>query len=457
MRVVLEVTDGPQKGMRFVFEEHRTFVVGRSVRAHFQIPDDGQFSRHHFMVEVNPPTCFLRDLKSLNGTHVNGEKVEQARLADGDEIRGGQTRLKVHIEEKPEARGQRPEASRPVPDARRPTPDARLMGTILAGRRGELRCACCGEPAEDSVLRDLAHTGMVTYVCPKCKQERWDPRQPIPGFELIAAAGEGALGPVYKARRTADGRVVLLKVIAPRIEHYQEAAKLFFREMHLTARLTHPNIVPVVEMGQAGRDLWIATDFVEGVDAAHLAAQLGGRVPLRDAVDIVVQVLDALDYAHSLNLVHRDVKPSNIMVSGAPGSYMARLADFGLVRNIDDAGLSGITREGDVRGTVPFMPPEQVLDCRFVKPAGDIYQAGATLYYLLTGEFAHDFDAPDRHGRPKDPFNVILEDPIVPIERRNPSVPPAVRAVVEGALRHDPEDRFASAAEMAEALRSAVR
>jgi len=127
-----------------------------------------------------------------------------------------------------------------------------------------------------------------------------------------------------------------------------------------------------------------------------------------------------------------------------------------LIRHMDEAGLSGITREGQCRGTVPFMPPEQVIDSRFTKPAGDLYSAAATLYWLLTGEFAHDFEARDRRGEIKDPFVVVLEDPIVPICQRNRQVPPRLAQAIEKALAREPEDRFATAAEMARALRAAV-
>ena len=179
-------------------------------------------------------------------------------------------------------------------------------------------------------------------------------------------------------------------------------------------------------------------------------------MPLSDAVDIICQTLEVLEYAHGQNLVHRDVKPSNILVTGQRGSYQARLADFGLTRNMDEAGVSGITREGDVRGTVPFMPPEQVLDCRFVRPAGDIYAAGATLYWLLTGELVRDFEACDARGEVKDPYMIILgDDPVVPIQKRDPSIPKPVVTIIETALADEPEDRFETAVEMGRELRRA--
>ncbi len=126
------------------------------------------------------------------------------------------------------------------------------------------------------------------------------------------------------------------------------------------------------------------------------------------------------------------------------------------MKNMDEAGVSGITRKGEVRGTVPFMPPEQVLDCRFVRPAGDIYSAGATLYWLLTGEFVHDFEARDPRGEPMDPYLIILDGPIVPICQRDPAVPEPLAEVIETALADEPEDRYETAAETARALQRAL-
>jgi len=265
--------------------------------------------------------------------------------------------------------------------------------------------------------------------------------------------GRGALGPVYKARRVSTGTLAALKVLMPELATNPQGVQLFLREMQLAAKLRHPQIVPLIEIGQAGKHLWIASELVDGVDARELAHRRGGKLPASDAVDILCQTLKALQYAHDQNLVHRDVKPPNILVTGKPGSYHARLADFGLLRNMDEAGLSGITREGQVRGIVPFMPPEQVLDSRFFKPAGDIYAAGATLYWLLTGEFVRDFEARDARGEIKDPYLIILDDPIVPIRQRLPSIPKALADAIEKALEYDPEHRFATADEMASVLR----
>ena len=349
---------------------------------------------------------------------------------------------------------------RPTSDA---PPDAD-WDTRVFGRapgtpaRQSLRCGICGEPATDTHLNGLADTRLLAYVCAKHMKENRDPDQPVPNYQKLALLQRGELGPVYKARRNSTGKLVILKVLAPRLVDVAPAVKLFLRQMQITAQLNHPRIVPVVEMGQAGPDLWVASEFVDGVDARALAERNGHKLPLEDAVAITLQVLEALDYAHGRNLVHRDVKPSNILVTGKPGLYEALLSDFGLAKNTDEAGMSNFTPQGQIRGTIPFMPPEQIEDCRFVKPAGDLYAAAASLYWMLTGQFVRDFEALDRRGERRDPYDIILNDPIISLrdERRNPSVPEPVTRVVETALAREPEDRPESAGEMARALRKAV-
>jgi serine/threonine-protein kinase len=467
MRVILEVIEGPQKGEQFVFDRHEAFVVGRkkNERVQFRIPDDRYFSRIHMLIEASPPRCFVRDLGSRNGTYVNEnpDRIREAELHDGDSIRGGRTILRVRIDQTAEA----PASLKPPaqPPAVPPEPDqAEVSGwdTVVFGKRAQdggrrpLACAMCHKPPDDPQLAALVETTSIAYVCPECRAKHRSPQCPVPNYEKLATLAQGGLGPVYKARRVSSGKLVVLKLLAPEVAAEPGAAPLFLRQMLLSARLRHPCIVPVVEMGQAGDDLWIASEYVEGVDARELARRRGGALPPADAVHVVCQALDALEYAHGLNLVHRDVKPSNILVSGEPGGYTARLADFGLLRNMDEAGVSGITRKGDVRGTLPFMPPEQLLDCRFVKAAGDIYAAGATLYWLLTGEFTKDFDVCDERGERKDPYLIILEDPIVPIRERQPSVPEPLARAIQTALAQEPEDRFSTAGEMAMALRAAL-
>ena len=166
---------------------------------------------------------------------------------------------------------------------------------------------------------------------------------------------------------------------------------------------------------------------------------------------MINQVLAALQYAHSRSLVHRDIKPGNILIARDGQTLSAKLADFGVAKHYTNAGFSQITRAGDVVGSLPYMPPEQFLNSREARPSCDLYAAGAALYHWLTDHTPHDFPA----GRSQ--FLVVLEDAPVPIATRLPETPPALAAFLDRALARQPEHRFASADEMRHALKMALR
>ena len=160
------------------------------------------------------------------------------------------------------------------------------------------------------------------------------------------------------------------------------------------------------------------------------------------------QVLKGLEEAHRQGFVHRDIKPENILIGKTPNGLVAKISDFGLAKSFRSLGLSGLTFSGEMRGTVPFMPPEQILDFKTVTPAGDLYATAATLYYLLTSKFIYDIISDGG-----DLIRTLLEEPHVPVRRRRPDVPVALAEVLQRCLSREPKDRFPNAAEMRRALR----
>jgi serine/threonine-protein kinase len=161
----------------------------------------------------------------------------------------------------------------------------------------------------------------------------------------------------------------------------------------------------------------------------------------------VCQALEGLDYAHSLGFVHRDVKPSNLLVSQQGSNVWAKVADFGLAKSFEQAGFSGLTRSDQVVGTIAFMAPEQALAARYARPSVDIYASGATLYYLLSGRVPHEF------ARGRDPLVAIREDEPVRLECRCADLPAGLAEVVHRALAKEPPGRFPTAKALHRALR----
>ncbi len=431
MRVTLRVLEGPYRGREFTFDHHDTFLIGRSDNAHLYLPDDRFFSRHHCLLEIAPPRCFLRDLGSTNGTFVNGQKVSEVFLRNGDRIQGGQTVLEVQV------------VSDPIETTVSDSPT--LAGPVTV----TVECTNCGRLDRVEASPDEK----LTFICEDCREELKHRPPPVPGYETIRMLGRGGMGCVVLARDQTDGNSVAIKTLLPEVAVADKSLRRFMREIEVAAALDHPNIVRFIKSGTHNGAIYLVTEYVEGSDAARMADAQGGRLPFRDAIQIISQALDALAYAHGHGYIHRDIKESNILIAGTPPNFTAKLTDFGLARSFTQTGMSGITMAGDMAGTFAYMPPEQIRDFRNVRPTADIYAIGMTAYSLLAGDIALNLGP---SGDIAGTVRAIFEGQIVPLRSRVPDVPPQLAEVIERALVKDPEHRWQSAAAMRTALSHAL-
>jgi serine/threonine-protein kinase len=257
------------------------------------------------------------------------------------------------------------------------------------------------------------------------------------------------MGCVTLARNEKTGRSVAIKTLLPEVAVTDQALKRFMREIEVAAALDHPNIVRFLESGTNNGAVYLVSEFVEGSDAARLADAQGGRLPYAQAIDIAGQSLDGLAYAHDKGYIHRDIKESNILISGTAPNMVAKLTDFGLAKSFTQSGMSGITMAGDMAGTFAYMPPEQIKDFRNVRPTSDIYALGMTAYSLLAGDTALDLGP---RGDMAGTVRAIFEGQIIPLRQRAPDVPQRVAEVIERALQKEPANRWQSAAAMRNAL-----
>ncbi len=434
MRVTLHVVAGPQTGRVFTFDQHETFMIGRSEDAHFCLPHDRFFSRHHCILEIAPPQCFLRDLGSTNGTFVNGIRVETAHLKNGDRIQGGETVLEVEVAS---------DGAEIIPMIQRGV--SRTEPSLIT-----IQCLNCGVPAEAEASHPDAK---LSYVCDDCREKLKKNPQPIPKYQMLRVLGQGGMGSVMLARAESDGRAVAIKTLLPEVAVSDQSLKRFMREIEVASSLRHKNIVSYIEHGTHNGIVYLVTEYVSGMDAAKLAKTRGGKLNFKEVVKIIEQTLAALDFAHGLGFVHRDIKEQNILVDGKYPNYTAKLTDFGLSKSYKQTGMSGVTMVGDVAGTIAYMPPEQVRDFKEVRPPSDIYAVGMTAYSLITG--AHALDISPKAGI-SETVKAIFEKPIIPISTRVPEVPIKVSAVIETALAKQIELRWRTAGEMREALLRAI-
>ncbi|MEM7558360.1 MAG: protein kinase [Planctomycetota bacterium] len=271
-----------------------------------------------------------------------------------------------------------------------------------------------------------------------------------PRYEVLSLIGRGGMGDVYKARHRKMDRTVALKVINRQVVRKQEAIDRFHREVKTAAKLSHPNIVTSHDADQAGEFHFLAMEYVDGIDLAQTIKQRGA-LPITEACDYVRQAAIGLQYAHERGMVHRDIKPHNLIVTE---DGTVKILDFGLASlapanvlegEIDDSH-SDLTVAGAIMGTPDFISPEQASYARLADTRSDIYSLGATLYFLLSGRVPFD-EGSVMH---KLKSHAELEPESLSLMRGD--LPESLLTIVSRMMAKDPADRYQSAEEVATAL-----
>ncbi|HEX3658583.1 MAG TPA: protein kinase [Pirellulales bacterium] len=507
-KVILEISNGPMAGRQFVYEDRTTCIMGRASDCEPRLlakpatpgaPENRGISRHHCLLDINPPDVRIRDFGSLNGTYVNGRKIGQREqheqpggifpehdATDGDQIRVGNLRLVVHVHvpitcgqceaEIPEAELQPADGQTRAGLCLKCRQEAERAGLAATPRRTATDptkvCAKCGRDVSDETGANRPGE----FVCSQCRENPMDLLRQllqdaakgakqlvaIEGYEILKQLGRGGMGAVFLARQEKRDAPVALKVMLPKVAASQRATESFLRETVNTRALQHPNVVRLWDAGCSAGTFFFTLEYCEGGSIDKFMAQRGGKLSIDEALPIALQALEGLHYAHHAEiphvrlkdgsigrgrgLVHRDVKPQNIFLSTAGNSRVAKIGDYGLSKAFDMAGLSGHTYAGEVAGTPEFMPREQVRKFKVLRPQADVWAMAATLYNMLTGCFPRDFP------KGRDPWQLILESSPVPIRQRNPAIPARLAEVIDHALIDEPEVEVKSASDFRRAL-----
>jgi tetratricopeptide (TPR) repeat protein len=278
---------------------------------------------------------------------------------------------------------------------------------------------------------------------PGLGQPTGGPPRMIGRYTIIREVARGGMGAVLLAWDPHLRVQRAIKVLLAEDLGGAEATERFLREARVLARLAHPNIIPVLEAGYDGPHPYLVLPFVEGGALTGLLQARGGRLPHREAAELVDRVARAIDFAHGEGVVHRDLKPANVLLdrAGAP-----LVTDFGIAR--DGAAQERLTQTGQLMGTPSYMPPEQAAgEQERVGPRSDVYSLGAILYELLAGQ------PPFSGGTPIQTLRAILEDPPPPLRSLRPDVPADLEAIVAQAMAKEPDERYDSAAALAADLR----
>jgi hypothetical protein len=284
-----------------------------------------------------------------------------------------------------------------------------------------MNCPRCARPADEAVLRKLGG------LCPRCLLQFTEELEApaFPGLDIVGVLGRGGMGIVYKAVEMAGGRAVALKILSPRFASSPEFVERFTREARALSQLSHPDIVSIERSGIHDGVPYLVLEYVEGSSLRKEIRK--GRLPISRAIEIALQVCEAIQYAHSRGVIHRDIKPENILIR--PDGRV-KIADFGLAK-LSTADPAVFTLTHAAMGTPHYMAPEQLDPTAKIDGRADLFSLGVVFYEMLTGELPI--------GRFKPPSAVGADL--------------RVDSIVLDLLERDPEDRLPSAGELRRQLR----
>ncbi len=267
-------------------------------------------------------------------------------------------------------------------------------------------------------------------------------------YRVIRLLMSGGMGSVYEAENTWTKRPVALKVLHPDRKDREQHLERFLQEARAAGQLRHPHIIEVLDLGREKGDEWIyiVQELLKGRDLFNWLREVE-RVPVREALEVLVPILHALGAAHAQGIIHRDLKPENIFLEETPTGVVPKLIDFGVARFVSDEDRVVRTRDGTLLGTPHYMSPEQARGDGTIDARSDLWSIGVVLYELLSGR------RPFEGTIANVVIARILSDVPEPIERFRPDLPEALRALVHKALERDRDARYASADEF---LRAAL-
>jgi serine/threonine protein kinase len=393
MSYQLVVVTGPDKGKKHTLQEGADLLLGRGERAFYRLSDP-RVSRAHCQVLLQGDQVTVLDTGSTAGVRVNGTKIEKKVLEPGDVIAIGDTELRLLVGDF-DLKDVLAAAS-PGPQAAAPTANTLEALNALGGKT-------------------LSH------------------------YEIGHILGAGVTGLVFFATDTKNNRPVAFKVLLPEFSKDEHERERFVRGMKTAMPLRHPNLISVYGAGRTGDFCWVAMEYVAGESMTQVIERIGaaGMLDWRYAFKVAVHVCRALEYAHGQNIVHRNVTPTNILLQAT--DKVVKLGDLVLAKALEGSLDKPITRPGELVGTVAYLSPERTRGSTDLDARSDLYQLGATLYALLTGQ---------------PPFTGKTLVEVITRIRQTDAVKPtkyqlAIPALFEGfvlkLLTREPGDRFATA------------
>jgi len=301
-----------------------------------------------------------------------------------------------------------------------------------------------GDKGVNSALQDLLlQHGYVTHSQIKRlnlamdEDSMYRPAQQIPGFQILSKIGQGAMAVVFRAKQLSLDRIVAIKVLPKRLSENPEFVERFYREGRAAARLNHANIVQAYDVGESGGYHYFVMEYIDGKTVYDSVAD-GRNLAEPEALRILLQCAKALQHAHWQGLIHRDVKPKNLMITRAGD---VKLADMGLAREVGDY-VTATAEAGRAYGTPYYISPEQIRGEITIDARADIYGLGATFYHMVTGKVPFDGTTPSAV------MHKHLKEPLIPPDHLNKSLSAGVGEIIEVMMAKSADDRYPSMAEL---------
>jgi hypothetical protein len=393
-------------------------VVGRALDCPITLSGDGRASRHHAAFEMRGPQVWVRDLGSRNGTMIGGRAQVEAPLGIGEHVQVGGSKLWLE--------------------------PAGGSGVIEVERIAA--CQRCGRAMPDHEIPQDAGSS-ADIVCAACQAGSGMPQ--IPGFQFKKLLGKGGVGSVWLAFDERLKEEVALKVLQPQsgAAPIKGALARFVREARALEALNHPNVVRLLGSGIHEAYHYLVLEYVEGSDYDELRKKRG-KISAEETCTVALAVLGALEMAHGMGIVHRDVKPGNILRDN-DGSV--KLTDFGLARLASQTGLSVQSMSSAGMGSPLYVPPEQILAVENADARSDLYSLGASMFHMIAGRPVFDGKAV------AEVVAKVLDDPPPELHIVEPSCPKGLSQAIAWALQKDPTRRYQTAAEFITGLKSALK
>lgn len=473
----------------YTYDERDSCLIGRGDQCTIQIPNEEEFlsiSREHCFLNINPPEITIRDMGSKQGTYINNQKIGQrpkhltpeeakqldfveTKLTNEDTIRIGELLIQVMIDNptSPTLETQIPDDS--LDDDYNSEEEYKSKTTPVVGVKFQRKNEIIYTPPSMNDLGKFVKRWLKRITNMIVDNDDYDQSLlPIQGYYVAESIGRGAFGEVFLAIQEDTDREVALKVMLPEMATDSYQREKFMREVENTKTLKHDNIIQLLDYGFSEGIFFFTLEYCEIGNLTQYCNELDTPLKPQEALSLIIPLLDALDYAHDVEiphvrqkdggfakgkgLIHRDINPNNILLTKKKDKLIPKLADFGLAKAFDNAGLSGLSRSGQhLEGTFQFMSREQVINFKYPQPTFDLWAIMACLYYLLTLEYPRDFRRGD------DRLLTVLQKRPLEIKKRNPKIPQDLADLIDKALDDSGELYFKSAKQLKNDLLKVIK